>query len=90
MPIRRIFQPVWRIREQTHAVAHEPGKDGSRRVLLRHELEVEDRAWALLYAPIPRCIHWSARQVARLQTGRIRRYLTHSFVTLLVLLWVVT
>jgi hypothetical protein len=58
--------------------------------VIHYALHVDDRLWKLLYEPVARWIHWSARQATRIQTGRIRTYLIHSFLTLLVLLWLIT
>jgi formate hydrogenlyase subunit 3/multisubunit Na+/H+ antiporter MnhD subunit len=90
MPIRRIFQPVWHVREATVRNAAQAAGDKERAVTVRHTLHIEDRAWDLFYEPFARGIQWTARQAARLQTGRIRTYLAHSFITLLILLWVAT
>jgi hypothetical protein len=90
MPIRRIFRPVWHVHEHIEPTASPAPLRGDRHVTLRHTLRVEDRVWGLAYEPFARWVHWSARQAARIQTGRIRTYLVHSFVTLLVLLWLVT
>lgn len=90
MPVRRVFAPLWQLHENVEALTPDSVAPGERSVRLRHTLQIEDRCWAWLYLPPVRWIHASARQVARLQTGRIRSYLVHSFITLLVLLWVVT
>jgi hypothetical protein len=86
MPIRRIFQPVWQVSETVERVAD----GGAAPFAIRHTLRVDDRAWRVLYEPFGRWVHWAARNVGRLQTGHIRTYLLHSFLTLLLLLWVVT
>jgi len=39
---------------------------------------------------VARALHWSVRQVGRIQTGNIRVYLGYSFFTLLLLLWVIS
>jgi hypothetical protein len=43
----------------------------------------------VLYEPVSRWVLSAARFVSRIQTGRVRTYLAYSFVTLLVLLWLI-
>jgi len=90
MPIRRIFEPVWQIQEQVERTTSDAGGGDERATVIHYALHVDDRLWKLLYEPVARWIHWSARQATRIQTGRIRTYLIHSFLTLLVLLWLIT
>ena len=90
MPFRRIFAPLWHVHESIERLPPGTLADGDRPLAARHTLLFEDRVWGLVYQPVTRWIHWTSRQVARLQTGRIRGYLVQSFVTLLVLLWVVS
>jgi len=83
MPIRRIFRPVWPIREECRpASAAEPGG--------RYELRVGDWAWLKLYQPLGRLVLATARRLALIQGGNIRAYLAYSFFTLLFLLLVVS
>ena len=79
-PIRRIFGLLFQISDGV-----ETQQDGRR----RYYLQVVDRAWGLLYAPIARWVEWSSRQVVRLQSGSIRTYLGWTLATLLLLLWLV-
>lgn len=90
MPLRRVFAPLWQLHESVEPAAPATSTPGERVARLRHTLQIEDRTWGWLHLPPARWIHATARQVARIQTGRIRTYLAHSFITLLVLLWVVT
>jgi formate hydrogenlyase subunit 3/multisubunit Na+/H+ antiporter MnhD subunit len=85
-PIRRIFAPVFEIKEDLKSGDAEslPG------VPVSYRLEVHDRSWRGLYAPIGHWIEAMARGVARIQTGSIRTYLAYSFFTLLLLLGVVS
>jgi hydrogenase-4 component B len=53
---------------------------------LGYSLRIRDRVWGWLYAPVAVVSFWLARQVGRLQQGRIQSYLIYSFVTILVLL----
>lgn len=80
MPLRRIFRPVWRLEESV-----EETPTG-----LRYALQIHDRFWNWLYEPISRALQRSTRAVGLLQSGNVRTYLTYSFVTLLILLWVIT
>jgi len=81
MPIRRIFQGLFIVREGVEPEAHtgEP----------RYQLQVRDRAWGLFYAPVAVVVRESARRITRIQTGNIRVYLGYTLATLLVLLWLI-
>jgi NADH:ubiquinone oxidoreductase subunit 5 (subunit L)/multisubunit Na+/H+ antiporter MnhA subunit len=76
-PIRQIFAPVFFIHREI------PRADDPRPVFRQ---QVDDRHWALLYAPVARLTDFISRHVARLQQGRISVYLLYSFVTLIALL----
>jgi NADH:ubiquinone oxidoreductase subunit 5 (subunit L)/multisubunit Na+/H+ antiporter MnhA subunit len=84
MPLRRIFGFLFGIRERVLPVVH-PGQSAypSR---IGYSLRVRDRAWSWFYAPIALVSFAVARQVGRLQQGRIQSYLIYSFVTIIVLL----
>ncbi|HEY9199851.1 MAG TPA: hydrogenase 4 subunit B [Gammaproteobacteria bacterium] len=86
MPLRRIFAPVWQIDEK---LERQTDADGVRVQRLAHQLQINDRSWAVLYEPIARIVLLGARVMARLQQGSIRMYLAYSFFTLLVLLWLI-
>ena len=88
MPIRRIFRPLWHIQEQVEetTVPNQPSFLTS----IRHQLLVGDHLWTKLYEPLGHGVSVAARWVGYLQTGRIRNYLAYSFITLLLLLWVIT
>ena len=80
-PIRQVFGLLFHVDERV--APDEAGR-------LRHQLHVSDRAWGLFYEPVARFTQAAARRVTRLQSGSIRHYLAWSFVTLLVLLWLVS
>jgi formate hydrogenlyase subunit 3/multisubunit Na+/H+ antiporter MnhD subunit len=88
MPIRRIFGPVWEVHETVDEKRNSalPFKVES----IKHQLQVNDRAWKMLYEPAAKLVQNAARRVSRIQTGSIRSYLAYSFFTLLALLWVIT
>lgn len=88
MPFKEVFRPVWRLGEQHVREMDETLP--TRPKHLEHQLEVEDRTWRWFYAPIGHWVLAAARRVARIQTGHIRHYLAYSFVTLVVLLWLIT
>jgi hydrogenase-4 component B len=88
MPIRRIFQPLFEVRETFEE--HKEGAAQTRVTTLRYQFQVLDRAWLILYEPSGRAVTWLARSVGRLQTGNIRTYLGYSFFTLIFLLWVIS
>lgn len=87
-PIHRIFAPVWDLREQIDEKRHpaQPQQVQS----IRHQLQALDKSWSTLYEPIGRLVLAGARRIGMLQTGSIHTYLSYSFFTLLLLLWVVT
>jgi hypothetical protein len=84
MPIRRIFGYLFAIRERIRRVHHPDAAPYPRR--LSYSLRVRDRVWGWCYAPVADGSLWLARQVGRLQQGRIQSYLIYSFVTIIVLL----
>ena len=76
-PIRRIFEPFFRIeREVPSAFDTHPKYHG----------ETEDRLWYILYVPVRNLVEKLSSWVGLLQHGRIHLYLTYTFVTLVVLL----
>lgn len=88
MPIRRIFAPAWRIheedvREMQKGLPLEPAQ-------IRYRVHAEDVTWKWFYMPIIQLLHATTRRVSRIQTGNLRHYLMYSFVTLLLLLWLIT
>ena len=88
MPVQRIFGSVWRLREEIDRV---PDKQlPTEAASLRYQLQVEDVTWRWLYQPIIKILHAAVRRVGRIQTGHLRHYLMYSFVTLLILLWLIT
>jgi hydrogenase-4 component B len=79
-PIRQIFEPFLRLERQLPSPAD---KQPFYKVILG------DHFWHWLYLPIARGIEFLARQVGRLQQGRISIYLLYSFMTLLFMLFLV-
>jgi len=76
-PIRRIFEPFFRIeREVPDAFDPHPKYHG----------KSDDKLWFLLYLPLRDWVEKLSGWAALLQHGRIYLYLTYTFVTLLVLL----
>ena len=78
-PIRRIFEPVFRM--QRHFPA-------ARDKQPFYSVKVEDHFWYWCYLPIARLANWISALIVTLQGGRIAVYLMYSFITLLVLLMV--
>ena len=76
-PIRQIFEAFFRV---TRVL---PSPDDASP---RYAVQVEDRMWYGVYAPVARAVDALARLAGRIQQGRIAAYLIYSFVTLLVLL----
>ena len=87
MPLREIFQPVFRIEKHSVREMHEALPTMPTRLEL--QIHVEDICWNWCYRPIERGVNSVARLVARIQTGHLRHYLAYSFFTLIVLLWLV-
>jgi NADH:ubiquinone oxidoreductase subunit 5 (subunit L)/multisubunit Na+/H+ antiporter MnhA subunit len=79
-PIRQIFEPFFRLRREL------PSPFDAKPV---YRVTIEDPFWHWLYLPLARLTERIARQVGKLQRGRIAIYLLYSFVTLIVLLVVV-
>lgn len=79
-PILHIFSPFFRIER------HMPSPFDQTPV---YRIAVEDRSWRGLYWPLVRAVEWGARQIGRMQRGRISVYLLYSFVTLILLLFLV-
>ena len=81
-----MFAPVFELREKLkrREAGAPPG------AAIAYHLEIADRSWPVLYAPLARLVEQAARQVARLQTGSIRIYLVYSFLTLLLLLGIIS
>ena len=76
-PIRRIFEPFFRIeRELPSAFDANP----------RYHGRSDDRLWYALYLPIKRIVEKLSSWASLMQHGRIHLYLTYTFVTLIVLL----
>lgn len=88
MPVRRIFKPLFDIRENIDIEAE--GPIAWRVKSLRHRLQVLDRLWPVLYAPAGNSVLHVARKLGHIQTGSVRTYIGYSFFTLLFLLWVVS
>ncbi len=80
-PIRRVFGMLFAIDE---SVKHDESGQ------LRHSLQVGDRLWGWLYAPVIRSVLQAGRVAGRLQTGHLRNYLGWTLGTLVVLLWLIS
>ncbi|MBI5920323.1 MAG: hydrogenase 4 subunit B [Betaproteobacteria bacterium] len=79
-PLRQVFEPFYRLkRELPTSFDRAPF----------YRVVVEDHFWYWLYLPVARCAEFGARLVAFLQRGRIAIYLLYSFLTLIVLLFLV-
>jgi hydrogenase-4 component B len=88
MPIRRIFAKVWIIDEQLNKDMQ--GAMNLEVSAIHYRLQVQDHSWPMVYQPITQSVNTLAKQVGRIQTGNIRTYLGYSFVTLLLMLWVIS
>jgi hydrogenase-4 component B len=79
MPIRRIFNPLWSIRESSESQDNQSV----------YHLQIGDRIWQWLYLPCERLSFYLARGFAKIQGGNVRIYLASVFVTLIILLGVI-
>ncbi len=87
-PFRRIFGPVWRMSETVERIPKENLE--LEPAAVRHKMHVEDITWNWLYLPIARIIQAASKRITRIQTGHLRHYLAYSFLTLILLLWMIT
>jgi len=88
MPFRRIFANAWIIDEQIDKDMR--GAMNLDVAAVHYKLQVEDHSWPKLYLPIAHAVNTLAKHVGRIQTGNIRVYLSYSFVTLIIMLWVIS
>ncbi|MCX7068318.1 MAG: hydrogenase 4 subunit B [Methylococcales bacterium] len=88
MPFRRIFAKAWIIDEQVNKDFQ--GAMDQDVAAVHYALRIQDHSWPWVYQPLERGVNNLSKQVGRIQTGNIRTYLGYSFVTLLVLLWVIS
>ena len=79
-PIRQIFEPFFCMKREVPS-AFDPQP--------RYQVTVQDPLWRWLYAPVAAVVERISRIIGVLQQGRIAVYLMYSFVTLVVMLWVV-
>jgi hydrogenase-4 component B len=88
MPIRRIFAPLWPGQDEAERDARSrPGSDARQ---TRYQVRTGDVTWKWFYQPVVQLLHATTRRVSRIQTGNLRHYLAYTFVTLLLLLWLIT
>lgn len=87
MPIRQVFSPAFRLHEER--VREMDDQLPTRPVNLRYLIHVEDLCWNIVYKPVEFVIHRTSRLVGRIQTGHLRHYLAYSFITLLIMLWLI-
>jgi len=88
MPIRRIFAPLWP--GQADAERDARTGPGSEARQTRYQVRTGDVTWKWFYRPVVQLLHATTRRVSRIQTGNLRHYLGYTFVTLLLLLWLIT
>jgi hydrogenase-4 component B len=88
MPLRRIFAKVWIIDERIDKDMK--GAMNQDVAAIHYQLHVQDHSWPRLYQPIERGVNNLARVAGRIQTGNIRTYIGYSFVTLIIMLWVIS
>lgn len=79
-PIRQIFEPFFRMKRELPSPFD---------AMPRYRVTVEDHFWHWIYLPIARAVDRVARWVGLAQQGRIAVYLLFSFLTLMVMLFLV-
>jgi NADH:ubiquinone oxidoreductase subunit 5 (subunit L)/multisubunit Na+/H+ antiporter MnhA subunit len=80
-PIRQIFEPFFRMQRHLPTAFDEHPS---------YKVTVEDPLWYWLYLPLASLVERVSRVIGLLQQGRIAVYLMYSFVTLIVVLLVVS
>ena len=80
-PIRQIFEPFFRMRRELPTPFDEQP---------RYHVSIDDHFWHWLYLPVAALVAQVSRLFGLLQQGRIAVYLMFSFVTLIVMLVVVS
>ncbi len=88
MPIRRIFSPVWQLKEENKLQARNGLKEHAHTLIYRESSE--DISWRFFYNPLVNLISFTTRRIGKIQTGHLRHYLAYSFFTLVVLLWLIS
>ncbi len=88
MPIRRVFAPAWKLDERIETTPAAGPLPHAKTI--RYHLHVLDWSWLKGYLPIGGFVLASARRIGAIQTGSIHTYLVYSFVTLLLLLWIIS
>lgn len=77
MPIRRVFTGIWSVKESINVKDKE------------YNLEIEDWSWIYFYNKLDKYMNYIAEKAAYVQNGNIRVYLSYTFFTLLILLWLI-
>lgn len=79
MPLRRIFKGAWNLREsltKTNSTSN-------------YQLQINDWIWHRVYEPLTKFAALLARLAARAQGGNVRIYIAYTFITLILLLWII-
>lgn len=79
-PLRQVFEPFYRLQSDIPTSFDKSP---------RYRVIVEDHFWYWIYLPIGRTADFGAKLVAFLQQGRISVYLLYSFITLVILLFLI-
>ncbi|MFQ5658843.1 MAG: hydrogenase 4 subunit B [Gammaproteobacteria bacterium] len=88
MPIRHVFRAMLSPHEEK--IRNMDSRLTTRPSELIYRIQVDDISWNTIYLPVERLIEAAARRVSWIQTGHLRHYLTYSFLTLVLLLWLIT
>jgi NADH:ubiquinone oxidoreductase subunit 5 (subunit L)/multisubunit Na+/H+ antiporter MnhA subunit len=88
MPIRRVFKSFYQVFEKKeYKFINEQSLHAKS---INYFLYVEDWFWKVFYEPCLKLIDFASKGVAKIQSGNLRLYLTYVFVTLIVLLWIIS
>lgn len=85
MPLRRIFQAFWQIKE----VKPEPRQIETTQAIVEHHIELDNYWWRWVYQPWQVGLTFVSKIVTKFQSGNLRIYLVYVFVTLVLLLWLI-
>jgi NADH:ubiquinone oxidoreductase subunit 5 (subunit L)/multisubunit Na+/H+ antiporter MnhA subunit len=89
MPVQRIFQPLY-LQDDSGTVS-QTSEPGSARAapLKKYAPQIHDKLEQRVYQPLGKHLIELARKAGALQTGHLHHYLMYSFLTLIVLLWLI-
>lgn len=88
MPIRRVFQIFYQIFEKKERKFLDEKSLDTKSIV--YDLQIGDWFWKVFYQPWVKAIDFISKIIAKFQSGNLRLYLTYVFVTLILLLWIIS